>query len=87
MNGYSFTKASSNGFDVSMAIEVYQTSLPSFLAPSTRAECCVDWAYRQGEMKGSKTKSKNERKGRGERIQMINRLSVIVKTLAWNPSL
>ena len=38
MNGYSFTKASSRGFDVSMAIEVYQTSLPSFLAPSTRAD-------------------------------------------------
>jgi hypothetical protein len=28
-----------------MAIEVYQTSLPSFLAPSTKAECCVDWAW------------------------------------------
>ena len=38
MNGYSFTKASSNGFDVSIAIEVYQTSLPSFFAPSIRAD-------------------------------------------------
>jgi hypothetical protein len=34
MNGYSFTKASSSGFDVSIAIDVYQTSLPSFFAAS-----------------------------------------------------
>src|SRR3990170_1976364 len=34
MNGYSFRKASSNGLEVSMAIEVYQTTLPSFLAAS-----------------------------------------------------
>ena len=40
MNGYSFRKASSSGFDVSMAIEVYQTSLASFLAPSIKADCC-----------------------------------------------
>jgi len=29
MNGYSFSKASSTGFGVSIAIDVYQTSLPS----------------------------------------------------------
>ncbi len=39
MNGYSFTKASSNGFEVSIAIEVYHTSLPSFFAPSMSADC------------------------------------------------
>ena len=38
------TAASSSGFDVSIAIDVYQTSLPSFFAASTRAGW--DWAWR-----------------------------------------
>jgi len=43
-----------------MAIEVYQTSLPSFLALSTKAECCVDWAWSSDAMRRVQLKLRRE---------------------------
>src|SRR3990172_118564 len=73
MNGYSFRKASSSGFEVSMAIEVYQTTLPSFLAPSMSADCAPTCA-------GTKARERTS----GESECNRNRIQPPVRTTVEN---
>src|SRR6267143_4791118 len=43
--GYCFSKSSSSGFDSVTLVEVYQTSLPSFFAPSTSLARSSVWPH------------------------------------------